>query len=338
MQVIGPEIIDGMAETLVQGGRTLSLRMVPLAESLLGAIVTLQMIGFGLSAMMESWVGDQLGAVLARLCRLILMVGLVSWLITAYDDVFYQALYGLGTAIVSAISGGSGGELQTFSTAWNVYMDLLLSMWHVTESMPSALLSGGNPTTWQFWGMLLSVLVCLVVLLICLVAFSTSLVLLGVAHVMGAGLTGLALALGPVFIPWLLWMGSRPIFESWLRFLLTASFYRVVAVTLMTLNQPILVTLQAQMSQGNDPSQSQSALDILLSTLGLFVVASLTGSMMAKVPQLTQALIGHARIDTGMVSNAGRDIMKFVQKWQPGKSSGSSKKSSAGEKSRASDK
>jgi len=102
MQAPAPDLIDGLSTAFIEGGRALQLRIQPLAQNLMGGLLMLQMSWFGIQALLESLVGDHLGDVLARLLRLILLFGLVSWLLVAYDDVFYTAIYGGCTALIQA--------------------------------------------------------------------------------------------------------------------------------------------------------------------------------------------------------------------------------------------
>jgi len=307
MQILGPEFVDSMCAAFVEGGRTLQQRVQPLAQNLLGGLLIVQMSWFGVQALIESMTGDHLGDVLARLFRFILLFGLVSWLLVAYDDVFYQAIYGGCTALIQALAGDQG-EAQSFSTVWNVFLDLILVDWHVIENMPHQILSGANPLFWHFWATILILGAQILLLVGTLVAFIVSLMLVAVAHVMGAALAGLALSLGPFFIPWLLWNPTRNLFESWLRFLLTACFYRVIAVTLMILAKPIFTQMQSVLGAGLDPTQSANPLDTLLSLLGLMIVASITGGMMIRVPQLASAMIGHARVDIGLMNKVASAV------------------------------
>jgi type IV secretory pathway VirB6-like protein len=303
----GPELIDGMAGAFVEGGRALQVRLQPLAQNLIGCLVLLQMSWFGIQALLESLVGENLGAVLARLFRYLLLVGLCEWFLTAYDLVFYQALYGGATAVVQAIAGPDG-EAQSFATAWHVFFDLILSVWHTVEATPAHFLAGSDPWRWQFWAALAALLGTWCLLFGSLVSFVACLVVVAVIHILGAALVGLGLALGPFFIPWLMADSLRSLFEGWVRFLFTACFYRVVAVTLLQLAKPVFLSLQQVITEGADPTQAASSLDILLGAILLVVLSSVTAGLMIRVPQLASALMGHGRIDSGQVTSIGRQI------------------------------
>ena len=306
-----------MAQSFVDGGRSLQSNLRPVADSLLGSLVLLQMSWFGVQALLESLVGDNLGAVLARLLRYVLLVGLVTWFLSAYDLVFYQAIYGGCSALVQAIAGANG-EAQSFATAWHVFIDLILSVWNTIEATPAHFLSGSSPMSWQFWGAAAELLGTWCLLFGSLLSFLACLVMVAIIHILGAALVGLGLALGPFFIPWLLWSPTRGLFEGWVRFLFTACFYRVVAVTLLQLSKPIFLSLQRLLGNGAEPTQASSSLDILLSALLLTLLASVIGGLMIRVPQLATALMGHGRIDTGQITSVGRQLAYQVERMVPG--------------------
>jgi len=307
MAIPTPDLVDGISAAFIDGGRSLQQRIQPLAQNLLGALLMLQMSWFGIQALLESLVGDHLGDVLARLMRLILLFGLVSWLLAAYDDIFYTAIYGSCTTLIQTLAGDQG-ETQSFATVWNVFVDLIMSGWNIMTSMPTQLLSGGNPASWIFWGTLLTLGLNLILIFAAVIAFVVSLIFVASAHIMGAALAGLALSLGPFFIPWILWNPTRNLFESWLRFLLTACFYRVIAVTLMILAKPIFTNLQSMLTAVSDPSQSTNPLDTLLSMVGLLIVSSITAGMMIRLPQLASAMIGHAKVDIGLMNKVASGV------------------------------
>ena len=303
----GPEFIDAMAQAFVEGGRTLQLRLQPLAQELVGSLVLLQMSWFGVQALLESLVGENLGTLLARLFRYLLLVGLTQWCLSAYDVIFYQAIYGGTSEIVRAVAGPQG-EAQSFATAWHVFLDLMLSVWHVLEASPAHFLAGSNPLQWQFWLAALELIFTACLLFGSLVSFLACLVVIAVIHVLGDALVGLALALGPFFIPWLMWDHLRSLFEGWVKFLFTACFYRVVAVTLLQLAKPVFLAMQQLLVNGAEPTQASSPLQVLLGAALLVVVSSVTAGLMIRVPQLASALMGHGRIDTGQVLAFGRQL------------------------------
>lgn len=301
----GPELVDGIARAFVEGGRSLQGRLQPLAQDLVGGLVLLQMSWFGVQALLESLVGQNLGALLAHLFRYILLVGLVEWFLSAYDLVFFQGLCGGVEALVQAIAG-SNGEAQSFATAWHVFLDLILAVWSTIEATPAHFLAGTNPLHWQFWAALWALSMSWCLLFGSLMSFIACLVVIALIHVTGAALVGLGLALGPFFIPWLMWDHARGLFSGWLRFLFTACFYRVVAVTLLQLAKPVFLGLQTLVTAGADPTQAAGALDILLGAVLLIILSSVIAGLMIRVPQLASALMGHGRADAGQLSALGR--------------------------------
>ncbi len=311
--LLSPATIDSMAKAFIDGGRVMEGRTAAVANSLVASLLTLQMSWFGVQALLESVAGDNLGDVLARLLRFILLFGLVSWLLTSYDFVFYQSLYGGCTAVVDAIAG-TGGELQAFATAWSVLLDLMLSVWHSLEATPAHFLAGTTPLDGGFYKALFALVLTWCALLGCFWGFVRCLVMVAIVQVLGSALVGLALALGPFFIPWLLCNPTRQLFEGWLRFLVTASFYRVVAITVLQLAKPIFQQIQLWLANGSDPTQATSPFELMMASVMLIVVAQVLGDLLTRVPQLTAALLGHGRVDVGQIGTATRAADRGFQR------------------------
>jgi len=305
--ILSPEFIDGFAQALLDGGYTLHQRLVPIGRSLYGGLLLLTLSWFAVNTVLEAVSGERLGHVITKLLRFLLLAGIVAWLIDAYELVFRDAIY-RGSEAVAAAVGGQDGAKQGFSTAWSVFVDLVLGSWRATRSQlfysaASGLASGdglfAGMAGWMFMAIFMSVAI---------VMFVLAMVLYAVVYVMGAALVGVALALGPFFIPWLLWEATNSMFFGWVRFLFVACLYKVVAVTLLAMARPVFERLTSLLGTQRIDANDLEPVHTFLLGVGFVVVASILAYLMKSVPQITSSLLSGSRVDTGFARSAGRTL------------------------------
>ncbi|NDU86155.1 MAG: type IV secretion system protein [Ferrovum sp.] len=308
MMALSAAVIDQMAMALLEGGRILHGRMSGVADSLYGSLLVLTFSWSAVNILLETGAGENLGAVLTHLIRFIFLAGLTRWFLQSYDWVFYQGIY-QGCVTVTAAIAGPQGQSQGFATAWSVFADIITTLWDGMVSSPGQYLAGATPLSATFWSALGEWLMTMALLFVALCIFLVALTLVALIHVMGNALAGIALAVGPFFIPWLLWESTRDFFLGWVRFLFVACFYQVVAVTVLVMAKPVFVQLQQWMMAQSGVLQQSSPADTMALAVLLVVTASILTYLMSHVPQIAAALIGHAKVDTGFAGQGQR----FVQ-------------------------
>jgi hypothetical protein len=313
MIALSPALIDQFAQSFVDGGRALRGNLTAVADSLYGSLLLLTLSWFGVNVLLESLAGDNLDRVLTQLLRFLFLAGLVAWFLQAYDFVFYEGIYRGCEAVALAVAG-NGGDAQGFATAWSVFADIIITVWDSLVASPDRFVSGATPFSWAFWGALGGWLVTCSLLLAALAILVLALVILAVIHVMGSALVGLALALGPFFIPWMLWDVTKDYFMAWVRFLFIACLYRVVAVAVLAMARPVFAQLHQWVTGNAQVLGNASAADSMALAVMLIVVASILAYLMSHVPQIAAALVGHARVDTGFATGASRSIQSRIGK------------------------
>ncbi len=302
---LNPALVDQMALAFLAGGKVLHSRLAGVADSLYGSLLALTFSWMAVNFLLESVFGDNMAAVLVRLIRFIFLAGVTHWFLDAYDLVFYQGIYQGCVALSEAIAGPQG-QSQSFVTAWSVFAAMMGTVWDGMSSSPGAYLAGASPLSTVFWTGLGGWLVTVGLLFVAFCVFLVALTLVAVIHVMGNALAGIALALGPFFIPWLLWETTRDLCLGWIRFLFVACFYQVAAVTVLVMAKPVFVLLQQWMTGQSGVLSQASPADSMALASWLVVVAGILTYLMGHVPQIAAALIGHARVDTGFAGQSQR--------------------------------
>jgi hypothetical protein len=307
MITLSPAIIDQFGQLFLDGGRALHGNLSGVADSLYGSLLLLTFSWSGVNILLESMVGDNLGKVLSQLIRFLFLAGLVAWFLQAYDFIFYEGIYQGCEAVAAAIAGPNGGA-QGFASAWSVFSDVIVTVWDTIAGSPERYLGGASPMSWAFWGALGGWMITVALLFIALCVFILALAILAVIHVMGNALAGLALALGPFFIPWLLWDVTKEFFMAWVRFLFIACFYRVISVAVLVMTKPVFVLLHQWMTDNAAVMGNATPTDSMALAVLLIITASIIAYLMSHVPQIAAALVGHARVDTGFATQSSRVI------------------------------
>ncbi len=310
---LSPAIIDQFGQLFLDGGRALHGNLSGVADSLYGSLLLLTFSWSGINILLESMMGDNLGKVLSQLIRFLFMAGLVAWFLQAYDFIFYEGIYRGCEAIATAIAGPNGSA-QGFATAWSVFTDIIVTVWDTIAGSPDRYLGGASPMSWAFWGALGGWIITAALLFIALCVFIVALAILAVIHVMGNALAGLALALGPFFIPWLLWDVTKEFFMAWVRFLFIACFYRVISVAVLVMTKPVFVLLHQWMTDNAAVMANATPTDSMTLAVLLIITATIIAYLMSHVPQISAALVGHARVDTGFATNSSRVIHSRISK------------------------
>ena len=313
MITLSPAIIDQFGQMFLDGGRALHSNLSGVADSLYGSLLLLTFSWSVVNILLESMVGENLGKVLSQLIRFLFLAGLVAWFLQAYDFIFYEGIYQGCESVASAIAGPNGGA-QGFATAWSVFSDVIVTVWDTIAGSPERYLSGASPMSWAFWGALGGWLITVALLFIALCVFIIALTILAVIHVMGNALAGLALALGPFFIPWMLWDVTKEFFVSWVRFLFIACFYKVIAVAVLVMTKPVFVLLHQWMTDNATVMSNATPTDSMALAVLLIITASIIAYLMSHVPQISAALVGHARVDTGFATQSSRVIHNRIGK------------------------
>ncbi len=311
MIALNPAIIDQFGQLFLDGGRALHGNLSGVADSLYGSLLLLTFSWSGVNILLESMVGDNLGKVLSRLIRFLFLAGLVAWFLQAYDFIFYEGIYRGCEAVAAAIAGPNGAS-QGFASAWSVFSDVIVTVWDAIAGSPERYLGGAGPMSWALWGALGGWLMTVALLFIALCVFVLALAILAVIHVMGSALAGLALALGPFFIPWLLWDVTKEFFMAWVRFLFIACFYRVISVSVLVMTKPVFALLHQWMTDNAAVMGNATPTDSMALAVLLIITASIIAYLMGHVPQIAAALVGHARVDTGFATQSSRVIQNRV--------------------------
>jgi type IV secretory pathway TrbL component len=111
-------------------------------------------------------------------------------------------------------------------------------------------------------------------------------------------LAGIAIALGPVFLPWLLIERLSFIANGWIKFLVTAGVMKVVGVVMLSFGSAMTDSL-AQVGRAMSGQENAQVLDLVGASVTLFVsIVMLMLSM--QIPSIANGLVSGS-VGSGLI-------------------------------------
>ncbi len=135
---------------------------------------------------------------------------------------------------------------------------------------------------------LFTVLLKLLALVFIIILITAFLLALFMAEV----LFGLALCIGPILVPWLIWQRTEFLWDSWLKFMIAAAFTKIVAFFMVGVTAGLIASIKVTAGSIN----AKTGLDYLgiqeMEALVCCVVAAVGAFMMWQVQDIAGALVG----------------------------------------------
>lgn len=105
-------------------------------------------------------------------------------------------------------------------------------------------------------------------------------------------LFGLAMAVGPIMVPWLIWQRTEFLFDSWLRFMLAACFTKVVAFFMVGATAGLIAAVRTVSDKVDVASASDYLAVDEINALIVCIVSAVGAFMMWQVPSIAGQLVG----------------------------------------------
>jgi type IV secretory pathway VirB6-like protein len=258
--------------------------LVPLGQRLAAALLLLTISLFVLRVLLDGEGGFV--PMIGRLVHLMLIFGVVMMILSGYAGAGQYREFGLPnllqktiTSVNTALVGGDG------SAIWDGVNQLLGAAFQVYKFI-STTVSKYASVSKVFDLITLSPSLAIVAIAM-LFLFGAAATLVGVAAV-STLLFGIGAALGPIFIPWLIFSPMAFLFHGWLKFMITATLMAIVGpvmVKLVSAGLTKIVALAAAAGQAGDASTSFVAASALL------MLCALIAFLMAQVPSIAASLL-----------------------------------------------
>lgn len=233
------------------------------------------------------------GEHLATVLPVSLKIGVIAWVINDYSWFSSQILEGFDT-VSALLSGAQSGS----SALTSAIASLTLTAQNIWNSFGT---SGDEPGFWDvvrglaggatFWLKLLLMITTLTLAAIVAAFF-----------ILSQSLAGIALALGPIFLPWAVVQEMSWISNGWQRYLVSACLMKVIGVIMLGFIQSMTRTLMVAAQSYGD--QNAVVFDVV-GTVVILTISLLMVYLSMQIPAIAQGLVsGSASVNTPSPSGA----------------------------------
>ncbi len=236
--------------------------------------------------------GGSLSEPMSALIKTIFLIGFTFWLLhDGYELMVLGGIDGLCSKLAELALPGSGTKFEdgfiNFSTAqFGILGDILKAYteqgwWEIFNSLSSMLI---------FTVLLMGLFI--IFSLLALIAFMSVLVTVGIA-----------LAVGPIFIPFLVLEKTSFLFDGWVRFMIAASFTKVIIAIIVSIG--LYAFKSIGIGQGG--------------IMGMMIVTTALGGMLAfmllRAPEIAQSIMSGSSVSMAkFASKAMSSGMKGISK------------------------
>jgi type IV secretory pathway VirB6-like protein len=321
-------ILASLLNIAASTGKGLHETFLPMGLPLLGAVLTLVLTW----TFVKSLLGDGFVESVVSAVQTVFLAGFVATLLTIWT----APLPGTGTSVASffregfgelskTIQGNNANPTATLQKMLRATMgtgttaEVTCSAEQVGE-LPNCVSAGQS--SWSF-SSLLNVgdfILAMGVRLLALIALLACLVFYLCVALLATVVVDIGLIMGPIMVPFLIWRPANFLFDGWLKFMITASLYNVVAALILLY---VGATFEALNPVNTSPlaaadinSTSQTSIAV-----GMLLVAGAGLYLMMQVQSITAMLLGGGGIDlsprlgraTSNVVRGGSSIVSKVQ-------------------------
>ncbi|BBE09511.1 MAG: Type IV secretory pathway, VirB6 components [Glomeribacter sp. 1016415] len=255
--------------------------------------------------------------------NLLVKVAILLLMLTAWTDTVRDFFIGNMERTAQQISANSAAPVDTVRTLWSAAQTIFsltrADASSICEELPKladddAQLAGNQrichlghgANKKNSWFDTLSnlsfVLLSFIFKVIAVLAIAQMAVAFMLVAQMSSFLLAIGFCLGPILLPWYIFPATEFLFNGWLRFIIVAGLYKVIAWLMLTIVQaginPAMQKFVVQLGAGVGPYVS-SQLDFhCLTMLGLAFTSSVGAYMMWQVPQIAQGIVsGHGALN-----------------------------------------
>lgn len=290
----GSELFTQILTAINAHAQAMATRLIPFGIQLL---TYLGVIAFSWKFIIEVLRDTDIRGIVFHLAPLSITLGVSAWLIRDLAELSSAFIGGFDwlSATMAGAPPGSSPLEAAIGNVGQIANSLWLSMGSSGDKPPDAIdmikntLSGGA----SFW---IKTLILAGMVLIAAITAAT--------FIMSQVLVGIAVALGPVFIPFIVLSRFNFLFDSWLKFLISTALMRLLGVVMLSIGAAIsdyLLTLDRIIIQaGQDPRTLN-----LMAAIVVLGVGILQLMLTWQIPALAQALVsggGGGALDAGPVS------------------------------------
>lgn len=275
IMILLTSILGGVLEY----GSKVAAGLLPEGEHLAGLLLIILIVWTALHGLIEQ---ADMGTIIAGLVKNLLISGIVMGFLGNYQAWVVGGIGGSIDGILDIIVRSSNMQIGPNGTngalmaGLSVFSGSMMKMvGYVHQIVPDDNVLGALDSVVKN-----IVSLALVFLTICVIALST--IFYYCAVLMSAVMFASAVAFGPIMIPWLLWPATSFLFDGWLKFLISACFYKIVALFMVGACGGLFQGL----STGIDQVAQQSGNVIVVSAVGCLFLMAMAGAIAFMLTQI----------------------------------------------------
>ncbi len=227
-QFLGPSGFERTINALQNSGTQVAMRALKIGNQLLWLLLVIAIAWFGIQVMLGVEASSFETAVGGFVSQIFIW-GLIAWLMRDYSQITNAITSGF-TWLSTDLTGGNTSASKVMQTAG--YLLPGIHLLHMTavliesiKELPWFVGSILNPSF--FTNLLSSVEAAVVILIIWLLMMAAAVIYIGIA-MLSMLLVSIAIAVGPIFIPFFMLEFTSFLFNGWFRFLLVAAAWRLI--------------------------------------------------------------------------------------------------------------
>ena len=263
--------------------RTLGSELLPMGKGLLFALGSVVLTW----KIIMSYLNDEgINGMVAGLVEFSVIFGIPLWFLIQYDSLWGGSFVAGFDHIVSKLAGGNG-----VSDGVNDGIKMILGIGQKlfegqTQEAPTGVVEAVGRLLSGLYVSIFKVLI--VAVTICIAAY------FAVYMLFSQILIGIALVIGPIFIPWLVLEHTTFIFNGWLRFIIIAGLYKVVGMLMLVYIARIIPVMKNAAANSPYPN----SIDVIQATQVLIICGVML--MLAKqIPQIANGLLAGSNTASG---------------------------------------
>lgn len=304
-------VFISLIKNVMKDGDTMANRYIPTAEYTTVILGSIALVWLGIMIMLSE--ADIWHMGLRPLFTLLFTVGFAFWLLKDYDNLTSAVVMGFKYA-AGVLIGGKGGQEAFIQLSYGFgsnFITMIKEMIAVLSINPSWNLYSDVT---QFFNDIWNVSLDLLVIIISSGIFLLMLVLFIVIYLGYQIVAAIAIAVGPVFIPFLVLPVTRPLFDGWLKMLIMSGIYLMVSTVIVGLMETAMASYFASETHSTGLSMLSSVgsdginLIVVLELVLLEVVAVFA---LLKTHEFAHAIAGNVSI-SGM--NGANGVVNIAKK------------------------
>ncbi len=299
----------GFTNTIVAlqtAGNQIARRALKISTPLLRALLVIAIAWFGIQVMFGAEAASFEAAVSGFVSKIFIW-GLITWLMKDYVPLTSAITNGFAW-LSNYLVGGNPHPTQLEATAGYflpgihlLHMGMVYA--HATKSLPW--------TTGHFWDIgsnaqnfLNSLMAAIVIVIISGLMYLSGMIYIGIA-MLSLLLVSLAIAIGPIFIPFFLLDFTSFMFDNWFAFLLTSAAYRLIGGVIIAMIEKFIGIISTAGGVGSILQQTGTkppvyVINVVASITDILVVVVVI-FLMLEIPKIASTLMGGSGISVSAI-------------------------------------